>query len=93
MKAPVRIVTLLAASLVGLLATAGAAVADTPAGGDWVAAPERSTLELLLLFGGGTVASFVLVALFGLLTARNNYEPPEPGTDLVRTSGNAPVQH
>lgn len=88
-----RIVTLLAASLLGLLATAGAASADTPAGGDWVAGPERSTLELLLLFGGGTVGLFVVVALFGLLTARTNYEPPEPGTDLVRTSGNAPVQH
>lgn len=88
-----RIVTLLAASLLGLLATAGAAAADTPAGGDWIAGPERSTLELLLLFGGGTVGMFVVVALFGLLTARNNYEPPEPGTELVRTSDSAPAQH
>lgn len=93
MKAPVRIVTLLVAATVWLFATVATAAADSPASSDWPAAPERSVLDTALLFGGSTVGLFVLVWLFGLLTARNNYVPPAPSTELETTSGNAPVHH
>ncbi len=88
-----RIVTLLAVTTVWLSASASSALADSPASADWPAAPERSALDIVILFGGGTVGLFALVWLFGLLTARNNYVPPEPGTDVVPTSGNAPAHH
>ena len=93
MKAPVRIVTLLATVTVWLFATSASALADSPASPDWPAPPERSVLDNVLLFGGGTVGLFVLIWLFGLLTARNNYVPPEPGTDVEVAAGNTPAHH
>lgn len=88
-----RIVTLLGTLVAWLVLSASSALADSPVGGDWPGAPERSYLEIGVLFVGSTVGLFVLISLFGLLTARNNYVPPQPGTDLETTSGNAPVQH
>ena len=43
-------------------------------------------LWLLVVFGGGTVGLFVIITLFALLTARKNYVPPAPGSEIhVRT--------
>ena len=40
------------------------------------------------------VGLFVLVSLFGLMTARNNYVPPSPGTEIETTSSdNSPAHH
>lgn len=72
---------------------AGAALADTPVGPAWPDAPERSHLHLLVLFGGSTVGLFIVIALFGLLTARNNYVPPPPSTDLETTGDKTPAHH
>lgn len=88
-----RIVTLLGATALWLLATSSSALADSPVGEAWPAPPERSTLEWILLFGGGTVGLFVLISLFGLLTARNNYVPPPPSTELAKAPGNSPAHH
>lgn len=69
-----------------------AAFADTPAGPDWPVGEPRSTLDTLLLAGGGTIGLIVLVTLFGLLTSRNNYVPPPPSQDLAIRPG-TDVQH
>ncbi len=88
-----RIVTLLAAVAVWLFATTTSALADSPASPDWPAPPERSVLDNVLLFGGSTIGLFVLIWLFGLLTARNNYVPPEPGTDVEVAPGDTAARH
>ncbi|MGQ2912933.1 MULTISPECIES: hypothetical protein [unclassified Aeromicrobium] len=93
MKAPARILAVVVSTLVVLGTTSATAWADSPASEAWPAAPERSWLEWLLLFGGGTVGLFVVVSLFGLLTARNNYVPPAPSTDLEVAPGNEAAHH
>lgn len=93
MKAPARILAVVVSTLVVLGTTSATAWADSPASEAWPAAPERSWLERLLLFGGGTVGLFVVVSLFGLLTARNNYVPPAPSTDLEVAPGSEAAHH
>jgi len=65
---------------------ASPAFADSP--NTWNAGPSRSVLENIVFFGGSVVGLFVVVSLFALLTARNNFvpEPPEPGSE-VETHG------
>lgn len=72
---------------------ATAAVADSPLSDDWPVGDSRSTLDTLLFFGGGTLALILLIALFGLLTARTNYVPPSPSQDLATTPGNDAAHH
>lgn len=84
---------LVLATVVTFIAGAGAAFADAPVGGAWPEGESRSALDTLILFGGGTIGLFVVIALFGLLTARRNYVPPSPSTELETTSGNAPAHH
>ena len=69
----------IAAVLVGI---ASPAVADSPS--TWNSGPSRSVLENIVFFGGSVIGLFVLVSLFALLTARNNFvpEPPEPGSEV-----------
>lgn len=93
MKTPARVLGLVLATVVTFIASSSAAMADAPVGSAWPKGEGRSTLDTILLFGGGTVGLFILVALFGLLTARNNYVPPAPSTELEPVSGNAPVHH
>ena len=80
MKASARVVAILTSSAVLLVAMAGWAVADSPS--TWVEGESRSFLENLIFFGGATVGLIVGISLFALLTARNNYVPPPPGTDV-----------
>jgi hypothetical protein len=72
---------LLATLVVGL---GTPAFADSPS--TWNAGPSRTALENVVFFGGAVVGLFILVSLFALLTARNNFvpEPPEPGVDLEK---------
>lgn len=88
-----RALTLAATFLITLAAGASVAFADAPVGDDWPVEEGRSILGNLVLFGGGTLALFLVVALFGLLTARNNYVPPPPSKDLATTPGNTTAQH
>lgn len=69
----------LASVVVGI---ASPAVADSPS--TWNAGPSRSVLDNIVFFGGSVIGLIVIVTLFALLTARNNFvpEPPEPGSDL-----------
>ncbi len=93
MKTPARVLGLVVATVVMFAAGTGAALADAPTGAAWPEGEGRSVLDTVLLFGGGTVGLFVLVALFGLLTARNNYVPPSPSTELVTKGDNSPAHH
>ena len=80
MKAPARTVAILTSAAVLLVGMAGPASADSPS--TWAEGESRSTLENLIFFGGSTVGLIVVITLFALLTARNNYVPPPPGTDV-----------
>ena len=79
--------TALRAALTVLLSTivvssSSPAFADSPE--SWNAGPSRTALENVVFFGGAVVGLFILVTVFALLTARNNFvpEPPEPTTDI-----------
>lgn len=93
MKTAARVLGLVLTTVVMFAAGSGAAFADAPVGSAWPEAPTKSTLDHVILFGGGTGGLFILLVLFGLLTARNNYVPPSPGTALETTSDNAPAKH
>jgi hypothetical protein len=93
MKTPARVLGLALATVVIVIAGSGTAFADAPTGSAWPRGEGKSHLDLLVLFGGGTVGLFILVVLFGLLTARNNYVPPSPSSELETTSGNSPAHH
>jgi hypothetical protein len=80
MKALARTVVILTSAAVLLVGMAGSATADSPS--TWVEAESRSWLENLIFFGGSTVGLIVGISLFALLTARTNYVPPPPGTDV-----------
>jgi hypothetical protein len=69
----------LASVVVGI---ASPAVADSPS--TWNSGPSRSVLENIVFFGGSVIGLIVIVTLFALLTARNNFvpEPPEPGSEV-----------
>ena len=75
------------ASLSVLLATvvvtmASPAFADGPS--TWNPGPSRTLWQNVVFFGGSVVGLFIIITLFALLTARNNFvpEPPEPGDDV-----------
>lgn len=88
-----RALTVAATFVLTFAAGASVALADAPVGDDWPVAEGRSLLGNIVLYGGGTVGLFLVVALFGLLTARHNFVPPPPSQDLATTSGNTPAQH
>ncbi len=93
MTTPTRVLGLLFATATCIAIGAGSAWADAPATDAWPDGASRSTLDTLLLFGGGTIGLFVLISLFGLLTARNNFTPAPPSTDLERASSSAAAHH
>ena len=80
MKALARTVAILTSAAVVLVVPAGWAVADSPS--TWADTESRSMLENVIFFGGSTVGLIVVISLFALVTARNNYVPPPPGTDV-----------
>ncbi|MGI9085809.1 MAG: hypothetical protein ACR2FE_11060 [Aeromicrobium sp.] len=80
MKASARVVAILTFVAVPLVGLSTPALADSPS--TWAEGESRSILENLIFFGGGTVGLFVLIALFALVTARNNYIPPPPSTEV-----------
>lgn len=93
MKTAARVLGLVLATVVTFIASSGAALADTPVGDAWPKGEERSQLDTLILFGGGTVGLFIVIWLFGMLTARNNYVPPAPSTELEPVGDNRPAHH
>ena len=82
MRTPARALAALITFVVTFVAGTAAATAATPASPDWPEPEPTSTLDTLLLFGGSTIGLIVVIGLFGLLTARNNYVPPAPATDV-----------
>ncbi len=85
MRTPSRIAIVLVAVAGVVFVGAGSALADTPI--TWEDPKPQSDLSALLLFGGSTVALIVGLTLFALLTARHNYTPPEPGTEITIPTG------
>lgn len=80
MTAPARTVAILTTAVVLLVGLAAPALADSPS--TWVDTEPRSTLDTIVFFGGSTLGLIVVITLFALLTARNNYVPPPPSTDV-----------
>ena len=93
MRTPARLLGLAFAFVVTFFAGAAAAFADEPASAAWPDGEDRSDLYLLILFGGGTVGLFVIITLFALLTARNNYVPPAPGNEIHVRTDDSPARH
>jgi hypothetical protein len=93
MKTAARVLGLVLATVVTFIASSSAALADTPVGDAWPKGEGRSKLDTLLVFGGITVALFVVIWLLALLTARNNYVPPAPSTELEPVGDNRPAAH
>lgn len=93
MRTPARALTLALSFVVVFVTGSAAAFADTPVGEAWPSEEGRGTLGQILVFGGGTLALFVVIALFGLLTARHNYVPPAPSTEIEPAGDHAPVHH
>lgn len=85
MQTPSRVAAVLVAAVGIVLTGAGSALADAPA--TWVDPKPTSTLHNLVFFGGCTVGLLVAITLFALLTARRNYTPPPPSTDVEVHSG------
>lgn len=80
MQTPSRVAVVLVAVVGVVFFGAGSALADAPA--TWEDPEPQSKLDALVLFGGSTVGLIVVISLFALLTARNNYTPPPPSTDI-----------
>ncbi|KQV75970.1 hypothetical protein ASC61_13670 [Aeromicrobium sp. Root344] len=93
MRTPARLLGPALAFVITFFAGSAAAFADQPTGGAWPDGKERSDLWLLVLFGGGTVGLFIIISLFALLTARNNYVPPAPGKEIHVRTDNTPTPH
>jgi purine-cytosine permease-like protein len=72
---------------------AAAAMADTPTGPAWPKSHNRSTLGELVFFGGFTVGLYVLIVLFGMLTARKNFTPAAPGKEIHVAGEKTPAKH
>ena len=85
MQTPSRVAVVLVTVAGVVFFGAGSALADAPT--TWADPKPVSKLDTLILFGGGTLGLFVLVSLFALLTARKNYTPPPPSTDVEVHSG------
>jgi hypothetical protein len=84
MKALARVTAVLTTATVLLVGMAAPALADSPS--TWEEGESRSVLENLIFFGGSTVGLIVVITLFALLTARKNYVPPPPGTEVEVSS-------
>jgi hypothetical protein len=80
MKPSARAVAILTSTAVLLVAMATPALADSPS--TWDPGESRSILENIIFFGGGTLGLIAVISLFALLTARNNYVPPPPSTEV-----------
>ncbi len=85
MHTPSRIAVVLVTLAGAVFFGAGSALADTPR--TWVDPEPTTRLHMLVLFGGSTVGLFLLISLFALLTARKNYTPPPPNTEVEVHSG------
>lgn len=93
MTTPARVLGFLLATVVTFASGSAAAWADAPVGSAWPDAQGRGTLGTLVFFGGCTVGLYILVALFGLLTARNNFTPAAPGKEIHTVGDQTPVKH
>lgn len=84
MQTPSRVAVVLVTFAGVLFFGAGSALADTPA--TWDDPEPTSRLDNLILFGGSTLGLTLLITLFALVTARRNYTPPPPGTEIEKRS-------
>ena len=85
MQTPSRVAFVLVAVAGVMFFGAGSATADAPT--TWVDAEPTTTLHTLVFFGGSTLGLILIISLLALLTARKNYTPPPPSTDVEVHSG------
>ena len=93
MTTPSRVLGLLVATATYITIGAASAVADEPNTAAWPKAEGRSVLDTLVFFGGATLGLIAVISLFALLTARNNFTPAPPSTELERASSSAAARH
>lgn len=84
---------LLLATVATFAVGTAAAMADTPSGSAWPTSHNRSTLGELVFFGGFTLGLYILIVLFGMLTARKNFTPAAPGKEIHVAGEKAPAEH
>lgn len=65
---------LFTACAVAVLAMSPASASTAPI--TWEEGPARSTLEIIGIYVAIPVALYIVITVFGWLTARNNYVPP-----------------
>lgn len=82
---PARLAAVVSSALVWVLASATVANADAPT--TWERAEGLSGIEYAALLFGIPALLFGGLWVFGLMTARRNYVPPAPSTDIE------PVNH
>ncbi|MCW2751803.1 MAG: hypothetical protein JWR83_2913 [Aeromicrobium sp.] len=93
MTTPARVISLVFATVATVAASSAAAWADSPVGPAWPTPHNRSVLGELVFFGGFTIGLYILIVLFGLLTARKNFTPAAPGKEIHVASEKTPAQH
>lgn len=93
MTTPARVLGLLLATVATFVVGASSALADTPNSAYWPDPHGRSALGNLVFFGGFTVGLYVLIVLFGLLTARKNFTPAAPGKEIHVATKKTPEKH
>ena len=93
MTTPARVISLVFATVATLAVSSAAAWADSPVGPAWPKSHNRSTLGELVFFGGFTIGLYILIVLFGLLTARKNFTPAAPGKEIHVASEKTPAKH
>jgi hypothetical protein len=93
MTTPARVLGLLVATVATFAVGASAALADTPDSPTWPDPHGRSALGNLVFFGGFTIGLYILIVLFGLLTARKNFTPAEPGKEIHVLGDKTPTKH
>lgn len=86
-----RVVTVVSTAFAMVLAGVSASVADSPT--TWEEGPKTDTLYYLTLLLAFPAGLFVLISLFGLLTARRNYVPPAPSTEVEKAGDRSPAHH
>ncbi len=93
MTTPTRVFAVLLGTATYVAVGAASAWADEPDSAAWPDGEGRSVLDTLLLFVGGTVGLFILISLFGLMTARRNFIPAPPSTDLEKAPSSSAAHH
>jgi hypothetical protein len=85
MSTPARLLAIVTSALAMLVVAPAAALADAPT--TWETEEGLDWLGYSILLVGIPAALFVAIWLFSLATARRNYVPPAPGSEIHVATG------